>query len=206
MALQKPELDFEYHDLEPHLDGREVRLHYLKHTQAYFDTANELIKGTIYEGKELDQLISKDTMVRMGTKLFNNVCQAYNHSFYWNCLTPADKSGKPSDELLEQIKDDFETFDKFKKTFIETGVNHFGSGWVWLYFRNNKLHIKGSPNAGNPLTTAEQTPLLTCDVWEHAYSYDINHIADKKSYVHAFWNVINWEFVNNNFAALKKGK
>lgn len=204
MALQIPELSYGYDDLDPHLSEHEVRIHYLKHTQTYFDKTNELIKGTMYEGKELDQLINKDTMVKMGTKLFNNVCQAYNHSFYWNCLTPAKQSGEPSPALSEAIKDDFQTMAEFKEAFIDTAVNHFGSGWVWLYHRNGKLHIKGSPNAGNPLTAPGQTPLLVCDVWEHAWSYQYEW--KKKEYVHNFWHIINWDFVSSQFNSIKKDK
>lgn len=201
MTLELPKLKYAEDALEPHISRETVKYHYGTHTKKYFDITNQLITGTAYEGKELHELISKDTMTKMGNVLFNNACQAYNHAFYWDCLTPASQSGNPSDELLEAIKDDFQTFALFKTEFTETAVNHFGSGWTWLTFRGGKLHIKNSPNAGCPLTTPNQTPLLVCDVWEH--SYYTQYPADRKAYVDAFWNVINWNFVSDNFAAIK---
>jgi Fe-Mn family superoxide dismutase len=208
MTLKLPKLQYAEDALEPHISRDTIKYHYGKHTKKYFDTANELIKGTVYQNKPLEDLINKDTMSRMGSKLFNNVCQAYNHSFYWDCLTPEKSSGKPSEELHSTIQDEFGSFELFQDQFLEKSGSFFGSGWTWFIYNNGKLQIKTMPNAGCPLTTPNQIPLLVCDLWEHSYLYDPNYVADRKGYVAGFWNVINWNFVNNNFEAVagKKDK
>lgn len=205
MTLEMPKLKYDKDALEPYISRDTLKYHYGKHTKKYFETANELIKGTAYEGKPLDELINKDTMTTMGSKLFNNVCQAYNHSFYFDCLSPSDERGEPSDELKEAITDSFISFGDFQKEFFDKSASFFGSGWSWLVYYKGKLQLKTMPNAGCPLTTPNMTPLLVCDLWEHSYLYDPNYVADRKGYVASgFWNVLNWNFVNDNFAAADK--
>lgn len=203
MAFERPPLKYAEDALAPHISKETVSYHYGKHTKKYFDTVNEMIKGTVYENKAtLSDLITKDTMVAMEAKLFNNACQAWNHQFYWACLTPADKSGEPSDDLMDQIEEDFGTFEEFKKKFGDLGDKQFGSGWAWLIWKDGKLIVKATPNGKNPLTDQGQTPLLTMDVWEHAYYLD--YMNERPAYIKAFWNVVNWDYVSAQFAKAKK--
>lgn len=197
MTIEMQKLKYAEDALEPHISAEVIKYHYHKHTKRYFDTANELMKGTVYEGRALEDLVNKDSLTSMGNKLLNNVCQAYNHTFYWNCLAPEKETGEPSAELKAAIMDDFETFDKFKKEFTEQATSAFGSAWMWLYYRDGKLYLRSMPNAGTPLTTPKQIPLLVCDVWEHAHY--TQYPADRAAYVKAFWSVVNWDFVNENY-------
>ena len=201
MAFVAQPLNFKEDELAPHISENTVRYHYGKHTAKYFEVVNELTKGTKYASKpSIADLVSNDTMIAMDTKLFHNACQAWNHDFYFQSLTPARTSGTMSDELLTQIKRDFDSVDKFKAKFTETAIGHFGSGWAWLIWNGNKLVIKSTPNAGTPLTTVSHTPLLTCDLWEHSYLYDSNFVANRAGYVKAWWNVVNWKFVSDQYA------
>lgn len=202
MAFELPPLKFGESDLEPHISADTIKFHYGKHTKKYFETANTLAKGTVYENKTLDEVISKDTLLRMDTVLFNNVSQAWNHAFYWDCLTPASKSGKPSDKLLAAIDDAFDSYDNFVKLFEDKATKQFGSGWAWLVYKDGTLAIKGTPNAGSPMTDKGSVPLLTCDVWEH--SYYLQYPADRMGYVKAWWNVVNWKVVNERFELASK--
>lgn len=197
MAFDVPPLKFAEDALEPHISADTVRFHYGKHTKKYFEVANSLAKGTVYEDKTLEQVMTKDSLLRMESVLFNNVCQAWNHAFYWDCLTPPNKSGKPSDKLKSALDEAFGSYDDFVKKFEEKATKHFGSGWAWLVFKDGDLSIKTTPNAGSPLTDKGSIPLLTCDVWEHAYYLDYQN--DRAGYVKKFWNVVNWEFVNERF-------
>lgn len=202
MTLEMPALKYEHDALEPFISKDTIANHYGVHTKKYFDLVNELVKGTVYEGNPLELLVSKDTMTKMGSKLFNNACQALNHAFYWDCIGPESKSGKPSDQLAEAIVEDFGSFEAFKKEFTESAVAQFGSGWTWLVLNEGRLQVRSTPNAGSPLTVNKNLPLLVCDVWEHAYYLDYQ--AARAEYVKNFWSYVNWTFVNENFAAVKK--
>lgn len=199
MAFTLPKLEYAQDALEPHISKEVVHFHYDKHTKKYFEKANELAKGTVFASKSLDDVISKTSVLKMDTALFNNVSQAFNHAFYWKCLAPTDKVGKPSEALAEAIKEQFETVAKFKAEFIEQATKAFGSAWVWAVLKDGKVQIKTTPNANSPLTEQNSIPLFVCDVWEHAWLYDEKFWANKPAYLQAFWHVLNWNFVNENF-------
>jgi superoxide dismutase, Fe-Mn family len=197
MAFELPPLPYEQDALEPHLSADVVKYHYGKHTKKYFDVANELAKGTVFETQPLDHVISKDSVIRMGTALYNNVSQAWNHAFYWQCLCPESQSGDPSKQLVDAIIAQYQTFDKFKEEFDDKATKFFGSGWAWVMWKDNRIQIKTTPNAGSPLTERDTVPLLTCDLWEHAHY--LQYPADRASYIKGFWNIVNWKFVSDNF-------
>lgn len=202
MAFELPKLEYAEDALEPHISKQTVQYHYGKHTKKYFEMANKLAKGTVFENKSIDDVISKTSVIKMDTILFNNVSQAYNHAFYWKCLAPADKVGKPSAELTKAINHAFGSLAKFKDQFIESANKGFGSGWAWLVYKDSKLQIKITPNANSPLTDSGSIPLFNCDFWEHAWY--TQYPADRPAYLEAFWHVLNWNFVNDNFAATTK--
>lgn len=204
MAIIQPKLPYATDALEPVISTRTVKIHYGAHMKKYFDTANELMKGTVYDDKELDELINGTNMSRMGSKLFNNLCQAYNHAFFFDslCAENDTEAEKPSAELLEQIKDDFGTLKKLEEDFSEAAKSQFGSGWTWLIWNKGRLQVRSTPNAGCPLTTPGQIPLLVLDVWEHAYYLDYHQ--ERADYVDAIWKIVNWKVVNDRFAAATK--
>lgn len=190
---QLPELPYAKNALEPHISSETLDYHYGKHHATYVDKLNKLIDGTEFESMPLEDIIRKATG---GT--FNNAAQVWNHSFYWNCLSP-DGGGEPESELAAAIEQTFKSYDEFKKQFSEAATGNFGSGWTWLVKNaDGKLEIVNTSNAGNPLTEGQQ-PLLTCDVWEHAYYIDYRNARPK--YLDAFWNLVNWKFVAENFAS-----
>jgi Fe-Mn family superoxide dismutase len=163
---------------------------------------NKLIKGTPYDKEtDLDAMVSKDTMMKADSKLFNNACQAWNHIFYFNGLSPS--PGELSDDLAAAIKVDFQSPTKMKDEFIEAATNVFGSGWCWLIVKDNKLSIKTTPNAGNPLSQDRTVPLLCIDVWEHAYLYQEDYAADRTAYLNGIWNVIDWKTISERYADAK---
>lgn len=204
MPFILPPLPYAEDALAPHLTSDVVNLHYGKHTKKYFDVATELAEGTLFEDKPLEEVLTKGSVIKMGTMLFNNLAQAWNHSFYWQCLIPAKQSGKPSDALSTAINAQFESFDQFKEEFTDKATKFFGSGWIWLVYKDNRVQIKTTPNAGNPLSDANSIPLLVCDLWEHAYLYQSDYFADRAKYIKAWWNVVNWEFVSTNFEKVSK--
>lgn len=205
MAFQQPPLPYAENALEPLLSAHEVKIHYTKHTAKYFETTNKLIKGTVYDrATNLEDIVNKHALTSVDGKLFNNACQAWNHTFYWNCIGPEADSGKPSDNLMHHIEEAFNSFDEFKTKFCEAATDHFGSGWAWLIYKGDKLIIKTTPNARNPLTDDGHIPLLTLDVWEHAYLYDPQYAADRKAYVNNVWKLINWAFVSDQFEKATK--
>ena len=188
-----PELPYEMNALEPHISAETLEYHYGKHHQTYVTNLNNLIKGTEYEDLGLEAIIMK---AQGG--LFNNAAQVWNHSFYWNCLNPGG-GGKPGGALAAAIDSTFGSFEDFKQKFSNTAVTTFGSGWAWLVQNSNgSLDIVSTSNAANPITDGRNA-LLTCDVWEHAYYIDYRN--RRPDYVSAFWNLVNWEFVNGNFTA-----
>ncbi|MGK7346595.1 MAG: superoxide dismutase [Candidatus Nitrospinota bacterium M3_3B_026] len=191
MEHKLPDLPYEKNALEPHVSAETIEYHYGKHHNAYVNNLNGLIKGTEHEDAPLEEIIKKAP----AGGLFNNAAQVWNHTFYWNSLSPSG-GGEPSGALAEAISKDFGSFDKFKEEFSNKAATLFGSGWTWLVKNaDGSLSIEQTGNAGNPMTDGK-TPLLTCDVWEHAYYIDYRNARPK--YVEAFWNLANWDFVAKN--------
>ena len=190
MTFELPKLPYPNDALAPHVSVETLEFHHGKHHQAYVTNLNNLVPGTEWEGKGLEEIIAG-----ADGGVFNNAAQVWNHTFYWSSLA-AEGGGAPSGALLEAIDDAFGSFAGFKEQFSKAAVSHFGSGWAWLVKDSaGKLSIETTANAGCPLTEGK-TPLLVCDVWEHAYYVDYRNARPK--YVEAFWNLVNWEFVAAN--------
>lgn len=187
MHYEQPELPYRESALEPAISAKTVSFHYGKHEKAYIDNLNKLIQGTHFEDYDLEDIIRE-----ADGALFNNAAQAWNHIFYFFSLNP-DGGGEPDGELRKAIDRDFGSFAKFKADFVDAGVKLFGSGWVWLSKdQDGKLFITQEPNAGNPLRSG-LVPILTFDVWEHAYYLDYqNRRADA---LNALWSVVDWDIV-----------
>lgn len=191
MAISIPELPYSKSALEPHISKETLEYHYGKHHKTYVDKLNELIKGTEFEKMTLEEIVKKSS-----EKIFNNAAQAWNHDFYWHCLAPRG-GGEPTGKVADAITKNFGSFAKFKEEFTNTAINTFGSGWAWLVKKSDgSLAIESTPNAKTPLTESNKTPLLTCDVWEHAYYIDYRNV--RPEYLKAFWHLVNWEFVEKN--------
>ena len=185
-----PPLPYAMDALAPHISRETLEYHYGKHHRAYVDKLNELVQGTEFETVSLADLIKRAT-----GPLFNNAAQAWNHGFYWSCLSPRG-GGAPTGELARAIDAGFGSFDAFASRFKSSALSKFGSGWTWLTrCTDGTLAIRNSDNADNPLR-ANETPLLTCDVWEHAYYIDYRN--QRAKYVDAFWHLVNWDFVARN--------
>jgi Fe-Mn family superoxide dismutase len=168
-----------------------IEYHYGKHHQTYVNNLNKLILGTEYEDMSLEDIIKKSS-----GSIFNNAAQIFNHSFYWNCMCPNGR-GEATGKLAEAIDKNFNSFAAFKDKFTATAIATFGSGWTWLVKNaDGSLYIESTSNAATPITEGK-TPLLTCDVWEHAYYIDYRNA--RPSYVEKFWDVVNWDFVAANF-------
>lgn len=192
MSFELPPLPYEIDALEPHISKETLEFHYGKHHQTYVTNLNNLVAGTENEGKSLEDIVKNSS-----GGLFNNAAQIWNHTFYWNSLSP-NGGGEPSGELAQAINDTFGSFAEFKEQFSKTAITTFGSGWAWLVKNSDgSLALSSTSNADTPLTEG-QTPLLTCDVWEHAYYIDFRNARPK--YVETFWNLVNWEFASQNFA------
>ena len=191
MAFQLPALPYAKNALAPVISEETVDYHYGKHHQTYVTNINKLIVGTEFEQMPLDEIIC-----RASGGIFNNAAQVWNHTFFWHCMTPKG-GGEPSGALADAISQKFGSFEEFRKKFVDAAVTQFGSGWAWLVKNGDgSLSIEQTSNAGNPLT-AGKAPLLTCDVWEHAYYIDFrNRRAD---FVEAFFKLINWRFVEQNY-------
>jgi len=193
MEHQLPELPYGKDALVPHISAETIEYHYGKHHKAYVDNINRLIAGTELEKMSLEEIIQKSSG---GT--FNNAAQVWNHTFYWNCLSP-NGGGEPAGELANAINRQFGAFNEFKEKFTNAAVTLFGSGWAWLVKNaDGSLSIETTSNAGNPLKDGKKA-LLTCDVWEHAYYIDYRNARAK--YIDVFWNLVNWEFVAQNLAS-----
>ena len=191
MAHELPALPYAIDALEPHISQETLEFHHGKHHATYVTKLNGLIPGTEFENASLEDIIKKSS-----GPIFNNAAQIWNHTFYWNCLSPA-SAQQPSGDLLAAINDTFGSFEEFKAQFTDKSVNLFGAGWCWLVKNaDGKLEIVQTFNAGCPLTEG-QTPLLTCDVWEHAYYIDCRNA--RPAYMEKFWTLVNWEFVAQNF-------
>lgn len=191
MAFELPPLPYSMNALEPYISQETIEYHYGKHHQTYVNNLNNLIAGTEFEKLNLEEIIKKSS-----GGIFNNAAQVWNHTFYWYVLSP--KGGnEPKGELAKAINEYFGSFSNFKETFTKSAVTLFGSGWTWLVKNSNgALEIINTSNAGNPLTE-DKIPLLTCDVWEHAYYIDVRNARAK--YVENFWHLVNWDFVAENF-------
>jgi superoxide dismutase, Fe-Mn family len=187
-----PPLPYAKDALQPHISAETLEYHYGKHHQAYVTNLNNLIKGTEFENLSLEEIIKKSQ-----GGVFNNSAQVWNHTFFWNCMTP-NGGGAPNGPVADAINAKWGSFDKFKEEFQKSAVGNFGSGWTWLVKKTDgTVDIVNTSNAGTPLTT-DNVALLTCDVWEHAYYIDYRNARPK--FVEAWWNVVNWDFVNKNFA------
>lgn len=192
MAFELPELPYALDALEPHISKETLEYHYGKHHKAYVDKLNALIPSSEFEGASLEKIIQEAS-----GPIFNNAAQIWNHTFYWHCLSP-NVGGAPSGKLAEAIEQAFGSFETFVEHFTKAAIATFGSGWAWLAKnQDGSLEIITTSNAGTPLSDG-RTALLTCDVWEHAYYIDYRNARPK--YIEAFWNLVNWEFVAENFA------
>ncbi|MGY0503788.1 superoxide dismutase [Fe] [Luteimonas sp. e5] len=190
MAIELPALPYERNALEPHISAETIEYHYGKHHKAYVDNLNKMIEGTEFADMALEDIVKKSQ-----GGVFNNAAQVWNHTFYWNCLSP-NGGGEPSGKLADAINAAFGDFAKFKEEFTKTAVGTFGSGWAWLVQRGDgSVALVSTSNAATPLT-GDDTPLLTCDVWEHAYYIDYRNARPK--YLEHFWNLVNWDFVAKN--------
>ena len=192
MEHKLPDLPYALDALAPHISKETLEFHYGKHHQTYITNLNNLIKGTEFETMSLEDITRKSA-----GGMFNNAAQVWNHTFYWMGLSPKG-GGEPTGALAEAINKKWGSFAKFKEEFSKTAVGTFGSGWGWLVKKTDgSLDLVSTSNAATPLTGADK-PLLTCDVWEHAYYVDYRNARPK--YVEAFWNLVNWDFVAKNFA------
>ncbi len=191
MTYEQPNLPYANDALAPIISQETIEYHYGKHEKAYIDNLNNLIKGTKFEDIELEDVIK-----HADGALFNNASQAWNHIFYFFSFSP-NGGGEPDGELAAAIANQFGSFEEFKKAFEEAGVKLFGSGWIWLSKDGSgKLFITQSPNAGNPITQG-LTPILTFDVWEHAYYIDYRN--RRAEHLHKLWDIIDWDIVGNRY-------
>ncbi|MEC8010315.1 MAG: Fe-Mn family superoxide dismutase [Pseudomonadota bacterium] len=193
MAIELPALPYEKDALAPHISAETIEYHYGKHHQAYVTKLNAAIEGTELADKDLEYIVKNTTG---GT--FNNAAQVYNHNFYWLCLTP--NAAAPSDALAAKISEAFGSVEEFKTKFSDAAAGNFGSGWTWLVKKaDGTLAIVNTDDAETPITEDGVTPLLTCDVWEHAYYVDYRNA--RPEYVKHFWELVNWAHVEAQLAA-----
>ena len=191
MAFTLPNLPYPIDALAPHLSKETLEFHHGKHHATYVNTLNDLIKGTKHENQSLDEIVKS---AEPG-KLFNNAAQHWNHSFYWTSMKPRG-GGEPGGKVGDAIKKAFGDFSEFKKKFSEAATTHFGSGWAWLVQKGDgAVEIAATHDADTPIAHGTR-PLLTCDVWEHAYYIDYRNARAK--YIEAWWNLVNWDFANSN--------
>ncbi len=193
MKHELPKLPYDMNALAPHISEETLEYHYGKHHKTYVDNLNKLIADTEYADLTLEEIIKKSS-----GGLFNNAAQTWNHTFYWHCLSPSG-GGQPEAALAQAIDKAFGNFDDFKQKFTTAAVTTFGSGWAWLVKNaDGSLAIESTSNAANPLTEGK-TPLLTCDMWEHAYYIDYRN--RRPDYMNAFWELVNWQYVNKQLGA-----
>ena len=193
MAIELPPLPFARDALAPHISAETIDYHYGKHHQTYVTNLNNMIKGTEFESLDLVSIVKKSQ-----GGMFNNAAQIWNHTFYWNGLSPRG-GGEPGGALAQALQRSFGGFPEFVKKFTEAAIAHFGSGWAWLAKRGDgSLHVLSTHDAANPMTEGYR-PLLTCDVWEHAYYIDYR--SARVRYLDAFWKMVHWDFVEKNLQA-----
>lgn len=190
MAFELPPLPYSKDALTPHMSAETLDYHHGKHHKTYVDNLNKAIPGTEYEKMTLEEIIKKSS-----GPVFNNAAQVWNHTFFWNCMAPK-AGGEPKGEIAELINKEFGSFAAFKEKFNDVSAKQFGSGWGWLVKnKSGKLEILSTSNAQTPMTEGH-TALLTADVWEHAYYIDYRN--SRPNYLAGFWNLVNWDFVNQN--------
>lgn len=198
MAFTLPKLPYSYDGLEPYIDARTMEIHHTKHHAAYTAKFNDAINGTELEGKSIEEIFASVSAASPAVR--NNGGGYFNHCLFWEVMGP-NGGGKPSGELLEAINKAFGSFESFKEKFSNAAATRFGSGWAWLIKDNNgNLIVSSSPNQDNPLmdiSDVKGTPILTIDVWEHAYYLKYQNL--RPDYISAFWNVVNWEEVSRKF-------
>ncbi len=191
MAFELPELPYAQDALAPHISAETLEYHYGKHHKTYVDKLNGLVAGTEFENKTLEEVVKSSE-----GGMFNNAAQIWNHSFYWNCLSP-NGGGEPTGAIADAINAAFGSFADFKEQFTNSAINNFGSSWTWLVKNSDgSVAIVNTSNAATPLTDAGVTPILTVDLWEHAYYIDYRNA--RPAYMGAFWNLVNWDFANQN--------
>ena len=197
MAFTVPALTYAYEALEPHIDKETMTIHHDKHHQAYVDNLNKAIAGTENENKSIEELVKHAGTISPAVR--NNGGGHWNHSFFWESLAP-NAGGNPDGKLADAINEAFGSFDEFKEKFNTAGTTRFGSGWAWLGSQDGKLVICSTPNQDNPLMDVAEckcTPILGCDVWEHAYY--LKYQNRRPEYLKAFWNVVNWKKVTERY-------
>ncbi len=197
MAFTLAPLPYAYDALEPHIDKETMTIHHDKHHQAYVDNLNKVIAGTDNENKSIEELVKNAGSISPAVR--NNGGGHWNHTFFWDSLKK-NEGGKPSGKLAEAIDAAFGSFDAFKEKFNAAGTTRFGSGWAWLNVNGGKLEVSSTPNQDNPLMDVAEvkgTPILGCDVWEHAYY--LKYQNKRPAYLEAFWNVVNWDKVAERF-------
>jgi Fe-Mn family superoxide dismutase len=200
MAYEVPDLPYPYDALEPHIDEATMRVHHDKHHQAYVDKANGALEGTEWADKDVEEVLKNLSSLPADKQgpVRNNAGGHYNHSLFWKMLSP-DGGGEPSGELAEAINRAFGSLDSFKEEFKNAGIGQFGSGWAWLVKNaDGSVAVAKTPNQDSPISDG-QTPLLGADVWEHAYY--LKYQNKRPEYLDAFWNVVNWDYVAERFAA-----
>lgn len=201
MAFTLPALPYAYDALEPNIDILTMQIHHDKHHQGYVDNLNKAIAGTANEGKTLEELVAAAGTISPAVR--NNGGGHWNHSFFWETMAPK-AGGAPSGALATAIDAAFGSFDAFKEKFAAAGMTRFGSGWAWLIVKDGKLEVSSTPNQDNPLMDVAEvkgTPVLGCDVWEHAYY--LKYQNKRGDYLAAFWNVVEWTKVTSRFEAAK---
>ncbi|HFR4115399.1 TPA: superoxide dismutase [Fe] [Yersinia enterocolitica] len=192
MSFELPALPYAQNALEPHISAETLEYHYGKHHNTYVVNLNNLIKDTEFAGKSLEEIVKTSS-----GGIFNNAAQVWNHTFYWHCLSP-NGGGEPTGKVADAINQSFGSFAEFKAQFTDAAVKNFGAGWTWLVKKaDGTLAIVSTSNAATPLTTPDK-PLLTVDVWEHAYYIDYRNARPK--YLENFWALVNWSFVEKNLA------
>jgi Fe-Mn family superoxide dismutase len=200
MAFELPELPYAYDALEPHIDKETMEIHHTKHHNTYVTNLNAAVAGTEFENQSVEELMTNINSVPEDkqTAVRNNGGGHYNHSLFWQLLSK--DGGQPTGEVAEAINAKFGSFEAFQEAFAEAATKRFGSGWAWLVVNNGELEVVSTPNQDNPLMEGK-TPVLGLDVWEHAYY--LNYQNKRPDYIKAFWNVVNWEKVNELYQAAK---
>lgn len=202
MAFELPQLPYASNALEPNIDAQTMEIHHGRHHKAYVDNLNNAVLGTEAEGKTIEEIVKN--ISKYPAPIRNNGGGHWNHAMFWNWLSPSG-GGNPTGAIADGIDKDFGSFDKFKEEFAKAAATRFGSGWAWLIVQNGKLVVSSTPNQDNPLMDVAEvkgTPVLGLDVWEHAYY--LKYQNKRPDYVAAFWNLVNWDKVNELYAAAKK--
>ncbi len=194
MTIELPPLPYAQDALAPHISAETLEYHYGKHHKTYVDKLNGLLPGSEFEGKSLEEIVKGSS-----GGMFNNAAQIWNHTFYWNCLSP-NGGGAPTGAVADAINAAFGSFEKFQEEFNTSAANNFGSSWTWLVKKaDGSVAIVNTSNAATPLTDESVTPILTVDLWEHAYYIDYRN--SRPNYLGAFWALVNWDFVAANYGA-----